>query len=152
MSSATDTTAHAYEVRAWDPRIDLPLISEWREGHGAPVLPWELIPKLGATAFVDRRPTVIAHASMDNSIPVATLAWLHTRPGVPLGVIRRAVQECLGGLEAALVTLGYRCLFAHLPESLLREANKLGFEAVGGPSIMAGKSLIGEEGSSRCHT
>ncbi|HEY1082215.1 MAG TPA: hypothetical protein VGE29_08135 [Prosthecobacter sp.] len=131
------------EGRAWLTTEEEALFSGWREAHGVPVIPAAWLPRLGVVAVVNEQDTAAAWLYMDNSVGVAFVEWMVTRPGLSLAEAKAAVGAVMGALKAEAAGNGYSLILGHCIEPLARVlVDSLGWTDIGSTARCVGTRTL----------
>lgn len=107
---------------------DYAVVAAWWHGHGWPPVDAQLLPKLGMVVQEHDEPVAAGWAYMDNSVGVAFMEWLVTRPGMRPALSMRALTHVVGSLYHALAALGYTAIHSSCRQpSLARLLERCGF-------------------------
>lgn len=123
-------------LREYNPDVDYETISEWWHGHGHDPIPKIVLPKLGVLAvrnLQDKKPEDVAAAwcYMDNSVGVAMMEWIISKPDVSGVVLKSAFQSIVEYFMEDLRDSGYTVLMAHCASDKLASLFSLnGFSRV----------------------
>lgn len=86
-------TARQYE------KAEYPLIASWWDGHKVQATPAEILPACGIVIEAAGVPSAAAWIYFDNSVGVAWLAWVVTRPGLTAKFSEQVLAELLEAVE-----------------------------------------------------
>lgn len=116
------------KLRIYTPE-DHPMLAQWWEGHGWPVLSPAILPKLGVIAANAEGEDVAAgFAYMDNSVGVAMLEWVVTNPKASPMQSLRGINAVVEFLKAEVKELGYGVMLTSCRQpSLVKVYERHGF-------------------------
>lgn len=90
---------------------DYPTVSDWWGWHETEVVPEHVLPALGVVASDNEGAAAAAWLYQDNSVPVAWVSWIVTRPGLsPLEAVR-VLRVLMGAVEAVAIAQKRALLF-----------------------------------------
>jgi hypothetical protein len=121
------------QLRMYDPATDHPIVAKWWEGHGWPVVPQLMLPKLGAVAFFAGDKIEDAAAAwlfMDNSAPVCWLEFMVSNPDLAPKKVYTALKHLDAYLTTEAKINGYAFMLTTCrQDSLVKFHEKHGFTA-----------------------
>lgn len=98
------------QIEIYDPERHYQIAAGWWRGHSFPVLPVELLPKLGVFVYDQETPLACCWVYLDNSTPLAKLEWCTTNPDAGGLQCMRALNVALTFLKQHVRDLGYSYL------------------------------------------
>jgi N-acetylglutamate synthase-like GNAT family acetyltransferase len=116
-------------LREFIAETDYPILVEWWKGHGFPVLPVAVLPKLGLVVEHDTKPIACAFLYMDNSVGVCMLEWLTTAPEAAPKAIPSAIRAIVEVMAQRAKEMNYGVMLTTCRQpALARVFEKNGFE------------------------
>lgn len=122
---------HERDGRAWLDADESAMFAGWRKAHGMAELPDSIFPRLGVVAVLDGVDSAAAWLYMDNSVGVAFMEWIVSRPGLTLAESRACFAFLVGSLRDEAKALGYGLILAHGPHAVAKMALGMGFQDTG---------------------
>lgn len=85
--------------RLYHPK-DYAKIRRWWTLHGQAEVPKNVLPKCGVVVMDGKRMVCAGWLYLDNTVPVAWLAWLVSNPTLPAMTVAKGLKELVGAIEA----------------------------------------------------
>lgn len=108
-----------------------PTAAAWWQGHGWPVVPKEILPKLGLRALADdgTRPVAATWLYMDNSVGVSMLEWTVADPAASPRLVAVALSHLVRFARQEAKRLDYAVMLTTCrQESLSKLLQRSGFQ------------------------
>lgn len=122
---------HEREGRAWIDADESAMFTGWRKAHGMAELPDSIFPRLGVVAVLDGLDSAAAWLYQDNSVGVAFMEWIVSRPGLSLAESKACFARISDTFHAEAKAIGYGLILAHGPHAVARIAVGLGWQDTG---------------------
>jgi len=98
------------KTRLYSPE-DYATICEWWKGHKIGCVPAALLPKCGVLVEDEGELICAAWIYMDNSVGVAWMSWLTTKPKLTVKRCAKALEILMGAIEVLCNEFDYGILF-----------------------------------------
>lgn len=122
---------HEREGRAWLDADESAMFAEWRKARGMAELPDAIFPRLGVVAVLDGVDSAAAWLYQDNSVGVAFMEWIVSRPGLSLAESRACFARISDAFRDEAKAIGYGLILAHGPHAIARIAVGMGWQDIG---------------------
>lgn len=87
------------------------MLCDWLIARGQPTIPIGILPHVTIVTEHDGVPVAIGALYMDNSVNVAHLTWVTTKPDLPVRKAAHAVKDLVRASEAVCRAHNYRIVF-----------------------------------------
>lgn len=115
------------KVRQYSP-ADYPMVRAWWQGHEVTETPETILPACGLVVERDGAPAAAAWVYFDNSVPLAWLAWVVSRPGQKPIETAKTLAYLVGAAEEAARAQGRKIMVTMCrSRSLARWLSRQGF-------------------------
>lgn len=115
-------------IRIFEKENDYEIVSGWWQGHGFPVIPAAVLPKLGVVMSIDGVDAAAGWLYMDNSVGVSMLEWLVTNPENKPRDSLVAIREIISFLKDRAVAMDYGVMLTTCKQpSLIKVLERNGF-------------------------
>jgi len=91
--------------------MDYPMLCDWLLARGQPTIPEGILPKVTIVLEHDGEPVCVGALYMDNSVNVAHISWITTKPELSAQAAAQAVHDLLKAAEVVCRAHNYRIVF-----------------------------------------
>lgn len=130
-------------VRAFDPARDYEAVALWWVDRMGAAIPANILPKCGVVACEELDGEAIAAGwiFMDNSVSVAMIEWLVTKPTLRIKLAHAALKAVVEMLEVSAKHFGYAIITGVTSRRMAYKARKHGFAIKLGDLCLITKGL-----------